>query len=230
MKKKRIALISEAGNGLGKVFATILHRQGFEVFLAAKGKSHQELERTDLQEIQLLYVDFTDTDSVERLRTYLEKSHGKLDVLVNNAEIANGFGQKIDEIRLEDVKAIFNENFYSVINSIQMLNPLLRHSDKARIINISSSLGNISKMADDEFCYSDYQMIAYSSAKAALEMLTVLLKKEFKGSPIKVINFDPIRIKNCTHNSVAICQKVEEAFLEHLGIPNHQVSKASLAT
>lgn len=218
MKTKQIALVTEAGNGLGKTFATILQRQGFEVILGAKGKSYQELEKIDLKGTKLLRVDATDLKNVERLQTYINSAYGKLDILVNNAEIANGFGQKIHEIKLDEAKEVFEENFFSVLNMTQALYPLLNKSERASIINISSSLGNIEQMQDEGFCYSSYQMTAYSTAKAALKMLTVLMDKEFKDSQIKVANFDPIRMKNCTHNSVTICSNVEDELLQLLEI------------
>ncbi len=214
MEKRQIALVTEAGNGMGKTFATILQNQGYEVILGAKGKSHQELEKTDLHGIKLLKMDLTDQQSVDRLSQYIENAHGKLDVLINNAEIANGFGQKINELKIEEIKELFEENFFSVIRTIQGLHGLLSKSENAIIVNVSSSLGEIEKMKDEEFCYADYQMTGYSTAKAALEMLTLLLSKELKPTSISIHNFNPIRLKNCTHNSVVICKGVEEELLQ----------------
>ena len=214
MEKHQIALVTEAGNGMGKTFATILQNQGYEVLLGAKGKSHQELEKTDLHGIKLLKMDLTDQQSVDRLGQYIENAHGKLDVLINNAEIANGFGQKINELKIAEVKELFEENFFSVIRAIQGLYGLLSKSENAIIVNVSSSLGEIEKMKDEGFCYADYQMTGYSTAKAALEMLTLLLSKELKPTSISIHNFNPIRLKNCTHNNVVICKGVEEELLQ----------------
>ncbi|PRX54844.1 SDR family NAD(P)-dependent oxidoreductase [Flagellimonas meridianipacifica] len=220
MKTKQIALVTEAGNGLGKKFASILKNQGFEVILGAKGTSHEELEEMNLEGIKLLEVDATDLESIERLKAYINKVYGKLDILVNNAEIANGFGQKIHEINLDEAKEVFEENFFSVLNMTHILYPLLNKSEHAVVINISSGLGDIMKMRDKGFCYSNYQMTAYSAAKAALEMLTLSLEKEFKNSTIDIFGFDPIRLNNCTHNDVTICEGVEKEFLDLITIDN----------
>ncbi|MEM8508509.1 MAG: SDR family NAD(P)-dependent oxidoreductase [Bacteroidota bacterium] len=214
MTTKRMALVTEAGNGLGKTFASILQGQGFEVLLAASEKSFRTLENTDLHEIQLVQIDVTKPQHIDKLRSYIVKRFGKLDVLVNNAEMANGFGQKITELQMEEVKELFNLNFFAAVSMIQKLYPVLLKSDNASIVNISSALGSITKMQDETFSYANYRLTAYSSAKAALEMLTLVLAREFATDPIVISSFDPIRLKNCTHNSTTICKKVENEFLD----------------
>ncbi len=216
--KNKIALVTEGGNGLGKTLAYILKREGFEVVLAAKGNSYHELDKVNLDGVKLLKTDFTDPKSVEKLHHYIEQAYGKLDVLINNAEMANGFGQKIDELKIEDVKEIYEENFFAVMRVTQHLHNLLLKSGNATVVNVSSSLGKIEKMKDEEFCYANYQMIGYSTAKAALEMLTVVLAREFKYSNIRIASFDPVRLHNCTHNTVALCKEVEKEFLKLFGI------------
>ncbi len=218
MTTKRIALVTEGGNGLGKIFASILQGQGFEVILTAEEKDFVELEQANLHKIQLVQMDVTRREAIEKLREHIEKNFGKLDVLVNNAEMANGFGQKVTELRIEEVKELFDKNFFAPLTTIQALYPLLLKSNNASILNISSALGDIEKMRDETFSYANYRMTAYSSAKAALEMLTTVLAREFEVDPITISSFDPIRLKNCTHNTVTICKGVEKAFLNL--IPN----------
>jgi len=133
--------------------------------------------------------------------------------LINNAEIVNGFGHKIDQINIDDIKEVYEINFFSVIRVIQALKPLLKKSDDPRIINITSSLGDISKMKDESFCYSGYSLTAYSTSKAALNMFTHLQCKEFKPSKIKMYSFDPVAMKNCTYNSVVIGEGVKDEFI-----------------
>jgi NAD(P)-dependent dehydrogenase (short-subunit alcohol dehydrogenase family) len=56
-------------------------------------------------------------------------------------------------------------------------------------------------------------MTAYATSKAALNMFTHLQCKEFKPSKITINSFDPITLKNCTHNSVTICDGIKDEFL-----------------
>ncbi|MCM4164690.1 MULTISPECIES: SDR family NAD(P)-dependent oxidoreductase [unclassified Arenibacter] len=215
MKVKRIAVVTESGNGLGKVFANILWNNNYEVILAASKKSYELLSRDGgvLHDYKLVKTDFTSAESLLELKTKIETEFGRLDLLVNNAEIANGFGQKIDQIDIDEVRQLYETNLFAVIRIIQIVKPLLEKGMDPRIINMTSAMGDINKMKDDRFCYSNYCMTAYATSKAALNMFTHLQCKEFKPSKIKINSFDPIALKNCTHNSVTICDGIKDDFI-----------------
>lgn len=215
MNEKNVAVVTEAGNGLSKKFASILKDNHYEVVIAACKESYAKLIAQDERpkDFKLLEVDFTSPDSLAAFEKTICESYGKLDLLINNAEIVNGFGHKIDQINIDDIKEVYEINFFSVIRVIQALKPLLKKSDDPRIINITSSLGDISKMKDESFCYSGYSLTAYSTSKAALNMFTHLQCKEFKPSKIKMYSFDPVAMKNCTYNSVVIGEGVKDEFI-----------------
>lgn len=215
MKKNRIAVVTESGNGLGKTFANILLNNDYDVILAASKMSYELLsqEAGSLQDYMLVKTDFTSEESVLELKNRIVSTFGRLDLLINNAEIANGFGQKIDQINIDDVRQVYETNLFAVIRMIKLLKPLLEKSDDPSIINITSAMGDINKMKDEDFCYSNYCMTAYATSKAALNMFTHLQCKEFKPSKITINSFDPITLKNCTHNSVTICDGIMDEFL-----------------
>ena len=215
MKVNRLAVVTEAGNGLGKTFANILLNYDYDVILAASKKSYDVLSQDGgvLQDYKLVKTDFTSAESVTELKSLIYSKFGKLDLLINNAEIANGFGQKIDQISIDDVRQVYETNLFAVIRIIQVLKPLLEKSDYPSIINITSALGDIDKMKDEDFCYANYCMTAYATSKAALNMFTHLQCKEFKPSKITINSFDPIALKNCTHNSVSICDGIKDEFI-----------------
>ena len=216
METNKIALITETGNGLSPKFAAILNAENYKVTIAAKGQSYTELKALNLDGIDLLDIDLTKTEGVVQLYSYLKTTYGKLDVLINNAEIANGFGQKITEMNMDEVKRLYDENLFSVMYTIKAMVPLLTKSDRARIINITSGIGNINKMTTQDYHYKDYKMTAYATAKSALDMLSVILDRELVPNGIKVRSFDPVRIENCTHNSVDLCKGVEYELIELL--------------
>lgn len=215
MKEDNIALVTEAGNGFGKTLANILLEHNYKVILAACGESYKLLseEGDNIRGYELIEVDFTSESNLTRLYTRLKSSWGKLDLLINNAEIVNGFGQKIDQINIEDVKKLYEINLFAVIRVIQVLKPLMEASENPTIINITSALGDITKMKEEGFCYSNYYLTAYATSKAALNMFTQLQCKEFKPSKIKIHSFDPVVRENCTYNSVVICDGIKDEFI-----------------
>lgn len=215
MKEDNLALVTEAGNGLGKTFANILLEHDYKVILAACGESFKHLseERGNVPGYELIEIDFTSESKLTQLYNMLKSSWGRLDILINNAEIVNGFGQKIDQIDIDDVKKLYEMNLFSVIRVIQVLKPLLEESKNPAIINVTSALGDITKMREDEFCYANYYLTAYATSKAALNMFTQLQCKEFKPSKIKIHSFDPVVRENCTYNSVVICDGIKDEFI-----------------
>src|SRR5690606_29622439 len=104
MKENRIAVVTEAGNGLGKTLTTILIENDYKVVLAATKDSLNQLsmEREYNSDCILLETDFTSRTSLENLFNKVENSYGKLDLLINNAEIANGFGHKLEQLKIEE--------------------------------------------------------------------------------------------------------------------------------
>ena len=69
--------------------------------------------------------------------------------------------------------------------------PLLRKAPSARIVNVSSGLGSLTQNADPNWEHHAVKFVAYSSSKAALNMFTVHLAYELRGTPIKVNVADP---------------------------------------
>lgn len=218
MKNKKIALVTEAGNDLGKQFAHILLENGYEVIVAACSDSLENLsqDKDALLSYDLMEVDFTSEEHLYLLKEKINNTYGKLDLLVNNAEIVNGFGHKIDQLDVDDVRKVFEINFFSIIKTIQILKPLLLKCEYPRIINITSSLGDIDKMKDENFCYYDYGLTAYSTSKAALNLFTQLQAKEFESSKISMSSFDPILMENCTYNSATISDAIKNEFISLL--------------
>jgi NAD(P)-dependent dehydrogenase (short-subunit alcohol dehydrogenase family) len=216
MEEKRIALVTEAGNGLGKMIADILLNHNYKVILAAAGKSYELLTELYMggEDCKVVEVDFTSDKSLCQLKHLLYSYYGKLDLLINNAEVVNGFGQKINQIELEDVKYLYEVNFFAVLRLIQLTKPLLEKSENPKIINVTSALGDVNKMKDKSFCYSDYSLTAYATSKAALNMYTLLQAKEFKPSKIAIHAFDPVVRKYCTYNSVVIGEDVRNEFID----------------
>lgn len=216
MEEKRVAVVTEAGNKLAALFAKILIKHQYHVIIAASSECYQKLwSEKDNNETgyDLIETDFTSDESIANLKQHIITTYGKLDVLVNNAEIANGFGQKIEQLNMAEVKAVYDINLFAVIRLVQAFKPLLELSKAPSIINISSALGDITKMKDESFCYSNYCLTAYATSKAALNMFTHLQCKEFKPSKIKIHSFDPVAMKNCTYNSVMICDAVKDDFV-----------------
>jgi NAD(P)-dependent dehydrogenase (short-subunit alcohol dehydrogenase family) len=68
--------------------------------------------------------------------------------------------------------------------------PLLRKAESARIVNVSSGLGSLTKSGDAAWTSVAAKFLGYASSKAALNMLTVHLAWELRDTSIKVNSAD----------------------------------------
>ena len=121
----------------------------------------------------------------------IEAAHGRLDVLVNNAGIADRGDGPPSRADLDAVRRTLLTNFVGPAAVAQAMLPLLRRSPAGRIVNVSSELGSLALNADPGWEHAWAKFLGYNSSKAALNMLTVQLAFELRDTPIKVISADP---------------------------------------
>jgi NAD(P)-dependent dehydrogenase (short-subunit alcohol dehydrogenase family) len=108
----------------------------------------------------------------------LERSAGRLDVLVNNAGILYDTWQRALDADLAVVRKVFDTNTLGAWRVSQAFLPLLRRSRHGRIVNVSSGAGAFASM--------DGHAPAYSISKVALNALTCMLAAELRPAGILV--------------------------------------------
>src|ERR1700683_5435611 len=85
----------------------------------------------------------------------------------------------------------FHVNFLGSVAVTQAMLPLLRKAPSARIVNVSSGLGSLTKSGDPAWTHIAAKYLGYAASKAALNMLTVQLAWELRDTSIKVNSVDP---------------------------------------
>lgn len=86
-------------------------------------------------------------------------------------------------------------NFIGALAVSQAMLPLLRAAPAGRIVNLSSSLGSLTLNADPISTYYAQRFIGYNASKAALNMLTIQLSEELRGTSIVVNSVSPGFVK-----------------------------------
>jgi NAD(P)-dependent dehydrogenase (short-subunit alcohol dehydrogenase family) len=181
---QKVALITGANKGLGLEIARQLGQQGLTVVLGARqGKAAApaaalRAEGLDAHEVEL---DVTNHDDIATLATFFETQFGRLDVLVNNAgvQLDQGFDVSPDTLR-----QTYEANVIGPYAITQALLPLLRQAPAGRIVNQSSILGSLTTISEGQG--GSWATPGYTSSKAALNMLTVVLAQHLADTPIKV--------------------------------------------
>lgn len=188
----KFALVTGANKGIGLDIARQLGQEGMFVYLGARNKERGEKAAAALSgeglRVEPLVLDVADSESIAAAVSVVEQEQGKLDVLVNNAGIADGsdFSRKPSVTPLADVRTVFDTNFFGAIAMMQAFLPLLRASESGRIVNVSSTLGSLALHSDPNSAFKDYLLLAYNTSKTALNAATVQFANELKGTSIKV--------------------------------------------
>ena len=184
---EKIALVTGANRGIGLEISKQLAAQGITVVLTARnmqtGRPLVNELRQQWKHTWFHQLDVTDEASIQDLYNYLAEDCGHLDILINNAGIFIDDGLSALNITLDSMRQTMETNLYGPMRLVQVMIPLLKRSDDGRIINLSSTMGQLSSMAG--------RSPAYRISKAALNALTVILADELNGTKVKVNSMHP---------------------------------------
>ena len=172
-------LITGAGNGIGYETALLLSNEP-ETTVIALSRNQESLQRLKQQSKGNIIPMVCDLETCD-FKTIIEheaiKNQSCLDILIHNAgKLVNKPFENISE---EELKACYQVNVFAPYLLTQALLPLLKKSEKAHIVHISS-VGGI--QGSVKFA----GLSAYSSSKGALSILTECLAEEFSQSNIKI--------------------------------------------
>lgn len=164
-------LITGANKGLGREAARRLQTLGHDVFVGARDPDRGR-EAADALGARYVALDVTDDDSVARaVEEVASATGGSLDVLVNNAGVP-GPSVGVAELTADDVEAVYAVNVLGPVRMFRAFLPLLEQAQSGVVVNVSSGLGSHEVTSTPDRIESSFQVPAYTSSKAALNMLT----------------------------------------------------------
>jgi NAD(P)-dependent dehydrogenase (short-subunit alcohol dehydrogenase family) len=185
--KEQIALITGSNRGIGFEIAKQLAMKKIQVILTSRNSANGEaavrkLARDGVNKVVSMELDVSNQVSVDKLSDEVEKTFGRLGILVNNAAILidkdNVTASNAD---LETVRATLETNLIGAWRMCKTFIPLMKKNSFGRIVNVSSGSGEFEYMST-----SGGYWPAYSVSKASLNALTVMLASELKGTNILV--------------------------------------------
>ena len=191
----KIALITGANKGIGYEVARQLGRKGITVLVAARnpelGESAAARLKADGADAHFLELDVTNTETISRAAETIRTRHGRLDILINNAGVADKGDGPPSTVDSAAVRRVLDVNFFGVLAVTQAMLPLVRNSASGRIVMISSGLGSLTWNADPKWSFAAVKPLGYNGSKAILNMMTVQLAWELRDTPIKVNTVNP---------------------------------------
>jgi NAD(P)-dependent dehydrogenase (short-subunit alcohol dehydrogenase family) len=193
---KKTVLITGANKSIGFETARQLARAGYHIILGSRDKSNGEqavaqLKAEGFNDVDLLVIDVSKQESVNKAKAELEGKLLALDVLINNAGISGGFPQSALTVTMDTLKDVYETNVFGAIRVTQAFIELLKKSAAPRIVNVSSDLGSLTQHNDPNWPYYNFKSAAYGPSKTALNAYTVALAFELKDTAFKVNAVNP---------------------------------------
>ena len=156
---------------------------------AEKGNAAvKELQSRNLPgSVEAIPLDVTNDDTIEHAASSVQRKHGKLDMLVNNAAIS-----ALNPPLRQQMRDAFDTNATGpAVVTLAFAPLLLKSTASPRIVNVSSGVGSFGRRLDSSSPMYKMQQVQYRASKAALNMVTVCQWVEYGPSGIKVFAYDP---------------------------------------
>lgn len=209
-------IITGANRGIGKTMVEVFCADGCNVWACARRKN-DEFEEF-LANISLrygiwakpVYFEMTDKDSLVSGVQSIFADKQPINVLINNAGISSvGL---LSQSRIEDIRKLFEVNYFSVLQMIQLVSKKMMIKRSGTIINMASLAGIEPQPGK----------VAYGSSKAAIIIMTQCLAKELGPLGIRVNAIAPGPIETemiLQYNEEKLKQLISESSLRRLGRP-----------
>ncbi|MEU9024594.1 SDR family oxidoreductase [Actinomadura sp. NPDC048394] len=187
MTETKTALVTGANKGIGYEIAAGLGALGWSVGVGARDDGRRDAAVAKLRAAGVdafgVPLDVTDDASVTAAAALLEERG--LDVLVNNAAITGGMPQEPTAVDPATVRTVVETNVLGVIRVTNALLPLLRRSPSPRIVNMSSTVGSLTRQTAPG-AQTGPISAAYATSKTFLNALTVQYAKELADTNILI--------------------------------------------
>jgi cyclopentanol dehydrogenase len=179
----KVALITGAARGQGETEARLFAQEGARVVLTdvlvAPGQQVAASIRTAGGETTFLQLDVSNPDEWHEVVRHTVQIYGRLDILINNAGIAQRAG--LLETSLEDWDRLMDINLKGVFLGMKYAIAAMLESGGGAVINISSTSGIVGFPGGT----------AYHAAKGGVRLLTKVVAAEFATRGIRVNSIHP---------------------------------------
>lgn len=208
------AFITGCNRGIGKAILVKLMSNNANIYCAVKKKDSglseclERYNKASGSRAEIIELDLSNGKHIKDSIKILYERKEKIDILINNAGIAQG--SIFEMTSIDTIKDVFEINFFSQLKLTQLLLRFLKKSDTACIINIGSTSGLIPEMGT----------ISYGSSKAAFMFATKIMANELSRFNIRVNAVAPGLINTDMldqMDSKSIDKILDQSFLKKIG-------------
>lgn len=177
MKRPQVVLITGCSSGIGYALAEAFYAAGCVTHASARRR--ETLSTLEARGIHTHTLDVTDAASIAAVVDELERTHGAIDLLINNAGIP--MMGPTAELPLEELRKLWETNVTGPVAMVQAVVPAMIRRGAGRIVNVGSVSGVLTTPFAGPYCAS----------KAALHSLNDALRMELAPFGIDVILVQP---------------------------------------
>jgi NADP-dependent 3-hydroxy acid dehydrogenase YdfG len=179
--KDKVVVITGASSGLGEAAARLLVKEGAKLALGARRLDRLQALAAELAlgKDAILQTDVTDVAQVRRLVDHAVKTHGRVDVIINNAGLMPH--SPLERGKVEDWDRMIDVNIKGVLYGIAAALPHMKTQKSGHIINVSSVAGH--KVGPGG--------AVYAATKHAVRIISEGLRQEVKPYNIRTTIISP---------------------------------------
>lgn len=179
--ENKVVVITGASSGLGEAAARLLAKEGAKLVLGARRLDRLQTLASELSlgKDAILQTDVTDVDRVRRLVDHAVETHGRIDVIINNAGLMPH--SPLERGKIEDWDRMIDVNIKGVLYGIAAALPHMKTQKSGHIINVSSVAGH--KVGPGG--------AVYAATKHAVRVISEVLRQEVKPHNIRTTIISP---------------------------------------
>lgn len=204
--ENRTAVVTGAASGIGQALAGALARRRCHLALADINQNGlertAELVATPGLRVTCHPLDVADAEAVAAFLKVVQASHPGVDLLFNNAGVA--LWGTFEQISDADFEWLFGINFYGMVRMTRAFLPLLKASDDAQLVNLSSVFGLMGPPGQT----------AYAASKFAVRGFSEALRNELRDSRVGITVVHPGGIATAIAESARVSAGISDEELE----------------
>jgi NADP-dependent 3-hydroxy acid dehydrogenase YdfG len=190
--KDKVVVITGASSGLGEAAARRLAKDGAKLALGARRLDRLQAlaKELSLGDDAVVQTDVSKYDEVKRLVDHAVQSHGRLDVMINNAGLMPQ--SLLQRLKIDEWDRMIDVNIKGVLYGIAAALPVMQAQKSGHIINVSSVAGHKVRPGGT----------IYSATKSAVRVISEGLRQEVKPYNIRTTIISPGAVESELPDSI----------------------------